>query len=479
MFNLSNGIFKNIHDRINKFNEENNSTLTLENNNIFEDSSFKQLAYYISLNRPNLFTDNFKNGNGDTIYGWSNSRFIPDRVLDLKTDTDLLNRLQNDLFASNNYLLKDLFIDVNSKKIINKNSYMYNYLEYGTSDSLKIKKNKTGVVVENLNEVELEKYHLGLFYNRGLEVGKGNTAVPIFNFVYPTMSDKANTFIIQLPGKKYKLGIDGKIPAKDIKEFVQELVLPEITRIKVHNNNPKAVDIKAWQEGGNKFLLFPTLNNIESLFDAEGKLLTDVGISEEHWVTIINEVKQYLNQEIQNKLKFWKESGIVKDNNGNLEMSFIDSTYVKNNNNNAFEVAANYVLNTMLANMTIQQLFIGDPVIYYKKDNSKTGQSYYLETADNLGKRLAGDNAAANEIIADKNETFNVLVVNDAEVMSPLVNKMGDKLVNLLGNKYLDYKSITSTDAQEYTTLEEHLNIFGIMDILFQACQEKEILPEI
>ncbi len=462
LFVQNNGMFKNISDRVQSFNSEDGENLDLSEFTLYDDSAFKTLANIIAKDRPNLTTDSFKNGKGDTVYGYTNSRYAITRFLDLISNPELLNRLSIDVFSKESSWLKFLR---NPDGTINTNSVFSKVFSYGTSDSLKSNKKQIGKGIDELNNKELLKYHLGLFYNRGRQNFKQN----IMKIVYPTMSDKANTFILEVPTMKIDLNQEGNMRDIDITKLVKLLFYPEIERIKKFQSSPDNVNIKEYKLGGGKFLLFPQLNNIPILFEG-GLLHSDVGVTAEMDKELGKVMKAYLSGILSDTLNEWREEGIIsqeKDKNGNIQserLSYIDTKYKEKNNINPVNVtdiktvALNYSINIMVANMNIQQLFIGDPVFFYRGGDTALNMS--IKTFDNMGKRLASHNAGANDYASDPDETFNTIVIKDHIVTSTTIDyikrlyKGNEKIVEA-------YQDINSGDAQEYTSLKEHLTLMN------------------
>lgn len=190
----------------------------------------------------------------------------------------------------------------------------------------------------------------------------------------------------------------------------------------------------------------------------------------------------------------------------------------------------NYMLNTTTALAQFQQLLVGDPIQFFK--DSKTSNSIrkdlgknlrkkavlnhriqigkiteesginelqnlskehfdlldryrrswglldVLETNNNQGKRLAGDNASGSKMVYSKdNASYNLLVLDDVEVSSKLRNFYYETLVpdyikelpertlteqrakkEAIDNLLSKYDNINQADAQELTTLKEHVD---------------------
>ena len=101
------------------------------------------------------------------------------------------------------------------------------------------------------------------------------------------------------------------------------------------------------------------------------------------------------------------------------------------------------------------------------------GQLDVVASNDNQGKRLAADNASGQmPVFSANNVSYNLLVMNDVEIgttnkdhyLKYLVHesikqmedgKVKDDLIDAILNKYLN---INQADAQEFTTLKEHLD---------------------
>ncbi len=467
-FTMSNGIFKNIYNRVNKFNPKFEGSLDLETEHLYEDKAFKTLAQLTTNYRVNLFTDSFKNGNGDTIYGYSNSRYAIDRLLELKANPDLLQELKQDPFIANSKWLNELLIEDENGIRINTDSVFYNSFEYATSDSLKLKQGELGDTIDQLTEGELEKYHLGLFFNNGKSVGKDINKIPIMKVLYNTMEEKANTFIIQVPRTNYILEAN-RLSDKQKEELVDIFITPELERISAYQFNPNKVNSNAYRKGAGMFLMFPALNDEMDLWTVDengNKLLRDYKdlVSDSKVKEILKKaITNYVSSEVLNKLETWKKHGIVNTYNNVDVFSFIDGNFKNQfNGENVREVAANFVINTMIANMNIQQLFIGDPANYYKPAKGDvSGIDKAIHTFENIGKRLSGDNAGKTQYTHTKGETFKVLVVGDNKEIASNYEYIKSAFNNR-GSLYInsdDYVDIESTDAQEYTTLEEHINL--------------------
>lgn len=485
MFELRGGLFRNIYDRVVAFRTDKKDFLDLEVNNLFENSAFRDLSYLVSKYRKDLTTNSFRNTNGDMIYGFSNSRFAPDRTLRLKSDKDLIKGLNNDPFSANSIWLKGLTNKNEDGTItVNTDSRIYQYLKYYTSDGLKIKGMDAltrGKTIDNLVPRELERYHFGLFMNDGMFVDKANDPTPIMNIVYPTMEEKSNTFVLQVPSKYFKLTSSGSTSDSTLEFLVDNLFAPELNRILAfqEGNRPNVLEM---EKGGNFSILFPKLhapiklgtvetNTTVELFDELGKLDKNVLTGALQREALKSLAREYIEDMYKKKEVEWENYGILeRDNNGELNLKFVSGNYKEMVDNASTtraqfklkEIISNYIINTSVAHMNIQQLFIGDPALFSDmkfKPSATASQAenalnFAISTSANQVKRLTGHNGSKQEFNSELGDTMGVLIIKDAKVVSTA----RDYIKSLLKDDRADgYNSINASDAQELTTLKEHL----------------------
>jgi hypothetical protein len=458
-FILSNGIFKNIKNTIVAFSNNNeeieeDNDLDLSTMNLYDDSSFKDLAFVVSRYRDDLFNDNFKNGNGDTVYSYANNKYVVDRFINLKDDAVPLKYLLDVPYSASSTWLANLYqIDEDTNEVsINKHSLMYKYFKYYTADSIKYKNSKIGKVIDKLTPEQLEDFQLGLYYNRGLHAN----GLPIMKVLYPTMSDKSNVFILQVPRREYTF-VNGVLPSETKLELAKILFYPEIDRINHFNANKGTFNNLEYEQGGGKFLSFPLLNDVKELWNEDGTLVEGVGKTAEFDAILIEYVTRYLSKLVSEKRALWQEYGIIKRSKDNKKSYIkVDKVYKAVKGDDLDNILKNYVINTTIANLNIQQLFIGDPALFYK--TGKTSEEMGINTANTMGKRLGMDNGGKSPIISDKDETMNVLVIDDVKMTSTALSYL-NSLFGVNSDIPSLYKDIDAADGQEFTTLAEHLKI--------------------
>ncbi|KKM73235.1 hypothetical protein LCGC14_1412540, partial [marine sediment metagenome] len=160
-----------------------------------------------------------------------------------------------------------------------------------------------------------------------------------------------------------------------------------------------------------------------------------------------------------------------------VDESYYTETFGENGDvklNKPYYVAASYVINYMIANANIHQLFIGDPALYYTESKKEEADilDHVKATFDNISKRLAGDRAPGEFLAGSFNpkETYNQLILPDRIFASEASEFLKD-----LG---YDYGSINGTDAQEFTTLKEDLYVRYKTGMISKALYDALYHPE-
>jgi hypothetical protein len=325
-------------------------------------------------------------------------------------------------------------------------------------------------------EHELTK--LGLFWNQN----NGRNDQKISHFLFPTMSDKAT--MTGVTALRHNVEImfneDGSIElSNNTKDALYDIAEAEYNRILQSYNINNDID----GYNPNMFYFFEELNDNKALWeeltttDANGKEVTRKTLKPLNQINqdIVKDiVSNHVLKLIEAKKQHWMDLGLTTKDS----FKFADKTYLTDARNNLREVnknmndvitymAADYVTNYVIANANSFQLFVGDPAQFYKKSIE--------DTWINVGKRLAAEIAPGLELADSKNNKFTTAFAKDASgalgvsMNFPQLLKMLDGLsmeqfdkLNKNEKKALNsypYYEIEGTDAQEYTTLKEHLYV--------------------
>lgn len=448
-------------------------------NQLFSDSIVKALIALEARNTAHIFSNSHKSGT-KTIYSYTNDKYLIDRFTNLKTDPVLLTALSKLSYNSTSSLLRQLVktddlgnfiynedglveIDTESKFY---NNFTYDYLGLDAIEELGVKL-RDSKSLNDLSPTEHEVIKLAMFNNNGSISKDGTRIGKVF---YPTMSDKTTMIMLSVPLFNVTLNADGTV-TNDVVDFIYDsIVQGEINRIlkwqTITNNGENPVNVSAYNEGAKLFFTFAQLNNIDELYTTVGdkRILKNINADPNLVNLIKDSLAQLLDTQINQQLDTWNNLGIgLKED----KFEYLDSKYLtylnkqvttKDKNFIQRLAAADFAINNIISNVNISQLFTGDPALYYKKEKSTATDDYVQIAQDtfiNIGKRLAGDIAPGQE--ADWtgiSESYKLLVLNDAESIS-----LSNEYYKSLGFSDKTYGGITGTDAQELTTLGEHLNV--------------------
>jgi len=186
-------------------------------------------------------------------------------------------------------------------------------------------------------------------------------------------------------------------------------------------------------------------------------------------------IREHVESLVSDKVQEWNSFGITAENMNFMDMNYVNSISVVNKNNKLKFAATDFVVNYLISNANVHQLFVGDPAIYYKS-KAKDAITQVEDTFINIGKRLAGDIAPGLELADSENDHYVQAFISDKE-SSSLVQ---DYYNNILGKeKAKDYIGFEGTDAQEFTSLGEHLYMLEKMGKItdeVKASIEKKVL---
>lgn len=301
----------------------------------------------------------------------------------------------------------------------------------------------------------------------------------------------------------------------------KKLVLPEMKRIAKFHANGAHTDIAGYNKAAQIFNMIPALNNIKdengermvAYFKKEASVEELEKLFRDQIDSTIEEVVMSLaNKKIASLESLVKRSTREENKGDIISISHFDSTYLatgKGDMNAKFQTAVyDYVLNNMLFNADMFAILAGDPALYAAKqlkneenpDNLLQDEAY-IEFAQkqgvNIGKRLAllatpGTTMAGavnqqyfqinleDSVDISSNSKYLIKLFSGEEALHQELGNSGKTVAealegytnadeatkkdtrSLLQKQFpaiADYFDIESTDAQEYTTTLEHLNI--------------------
>lgn len=493
----SNGVLTAIEAKL-------NSTEDVITNNYLSDSSVRKLARLDAKYTKNVFDSSFKAG-VNSVSSSTLNKFLTNQIRDLKEDRVLITSMLKTSFSSNSYLLKNLVHneiteDVKNEAevltgsreitlvngivyasdgqaIFNKKGYFYNNFNYEYLSLEAVKKmrssSKDGRELKNLSAAEHEFIKIG-FFQKAVKT-QTKDGIRVAQMFYPTCSDKTTMFLVTNILHNTEFGLDKEtLSTKTINALYDALVIPEINRMK----NYKPTGISGYDKGYNLFYFLPQLNKINELF-SNGKLVADYTTNPELINKVKTELTEVVNQLIENKINEWNKYGFS-------EKKYLDSEYMKSIKDKAKNplkyAAADFVINNLIHNANMFQVSISDPALYYKSKSNDPIERVE-DTFINIGKRLAGDIAPGYEINNAYKENYRFAVIADKKSQSTAI----DYLNKVLKDKAKAYREIEAGDAQEYTTLAEHLDLMYAMgkisdekyhELLSKAINKSELSEE-
>jgi exodeoxyribonuclease-5 len=384
-------------------------------------------------------------------------------------------------------------------------------LELSYMDTTKKDGGRQGTKIGNMSEKEFEFTRTALFFNQAQTADTYSRAkvddLPfISHFMMNTMSDK--TTMPVLTAIKHNIDIEFD---KEGKIFIGErtsdelfrIATAEIERINHHQNamdthrkklaaglpsSYEGANIAGYKDGANKFYFFPTLNrdflaeHHPTLVDVIWTQAEEVNEGEEPYYIINNNspeaqlaIRKIIVSDtirtIRSKVESWKEDGIIKKGvtktNGRVVYNtpLIDQNYQEKVlhkqaliEDRATYAAADYVINSMIANVNMLQLFTGDPALFYKGRPGMNSLQAVKSTFTNITKRLAAEIAPRLDMPNVKNETYKQIFFKDIELGSSNYDQI-KKILEAKGIDPSDYLKMDIADAQEYTTAIEHVHI--------------------
>lgn len=453
-FTSKNGLFKLIEDRL-AGKDANGLDFEEVVNPVVNNSAVRLLATIEVRNNPQVYSNSYINGEGNIVYSYSLGKFLTkqyDRLLpkpiDGKRDKSYIEQLMGVTFQS------PIMVDDNPMyktwlHQLNVNDEFGNYFNIAPFDTIKQSNSNFGVRLSDMSDIDLELTKWTLFQNRGQSV-KGIGRIANYLFTIPA---KTTSYTITSAAIDPNLSSSGSL-GKEAKDALYSIALTELLRI--NSAKDRNIKTKRYKAGSQYFYFFPDLNKetLPEIWNSDGTVkLPTTKITIENGEATVEElirltIEQIIKENIDNKVKHWNDIGFVKEG----ELQYVDQYYAKNIKGiPEFKVraaAADYVVNNTLAEFNMHQMFIGDPAIYFKTNVAKTW--------DEIGKRLAAMIAPGRDIaLKTEDEKFISIKVKDRENGNAALNYA--QLKARLGDLAIPYENINGTDAQEYTTVKEHL----------------------
>jgi hypothetical protein len=428
----------------------------------------------------------------------------------LSDDKTYIKDLKKLSFSSNSHVL-DLLLN---------NPEFAEIFEYGETGLMSMKKlynkNPKFSKIEQLSPIDYMFHQRAMFQymqTENLKLDKNGFPLRVATMSTPTNSDKGRMMLIKTAtfdlfssANAFKKNAEDNFEfSKEVKELLYEtMIVPELKRILNH----QSTNIKDYDKGAIRFNLIPQINTLLSSDNVSVlEFLKNNNNEEEFKNKFFDNITSYLEKSIKEEADSNLEliSDFVKKESDNSSTDlFNNKDYLSQRKEGSVEekmllAEYDYIINSMIANMNTLQLIAGDPAMYYKSKgvptSIDTNEQIQIsrDLGTNLGKRLALMIAPGVVLSNSQDETYLQLFLKDQEEVAAnaeeiigwhygkqsLNEEFNDKTyqehINDLRNKNIskdnlnqlqlrfskvkDFLTIESTDAQEYTTLKEHLRV--------------------
>lgn len=461
---------------------------------------------------PVVFEASFITGDGKSKYAFSNNSYLTHQFNRIKDNAEFRTKLGSTAFAKDSIYLEKL----NSDPVF-KSRFELFYLDSMGNDSKSFLPNKQ---FKNMTEKEKEFTRIALYMNNGVHtnqkqysagtgifislINSDKTTHPAYkvpklntlgNFINIRIKDefsdmneipksghrvgdayfntKENLLYYISPDKTWKTlantkGYDKMIGRTfrgyDISDdtyenIIRKLYMSErarvsstLERIKQHGkDDPNS--IKNYHNGGGlgaKFLIFEGLNEI--MFDESGNLKAENNVKD----LVKAHLKSVFSDIAVDQIDYWNELELTRDNINNLNYNVNKLGHSENMTDKEYtDFALEYSLNQFVFMFNQMQLFSGDLALHDKKNASAAWINFF--------KRMAKDIAPGLDYNFKDKPYFNTIVIKDVTKAS----KHFEHYKKILGDIAEEYGSkpdgsdgkLNIADAQEYTTLDEHIEV--------------------
>ena len=498
-FSSRSGIFNIINSNLGKLKNDN-----IDGSDFLKDSALKELARIEATFSNDVLPTSFRAGK-KSVFSYGNNNLLVDSIRRLKEyntledgtfTSDVLTELMSTSFTRESYWLKSMLVyDAEGKPLkgtdgkyrIDPNSSGYANLNHAVMSLEAIKEIKTksrdNRELHKLSPAEVELVKIAMLQSVTSDLsGKNQRRIKV---TFPTTSDKTTVMMLSTIAFDIKYNTDGTIDDNTLNRLYDIFVLPELYRITNYQANGKKLNVDAYNDGADKFLLFPEFNNIDGLFDEDGNISLEA-YNDSFKSKFKDLINKYIEELVADKLSNWNTYGIGLSSkpgdekpytNAFLDAKFMDNITTKGvAKENAVKAAAtDMVVQYLVSNVEAMKMFIGDPAQFWKAKPTDDIITATRKLYDNVGKRLAGDIAPGTTLAESEGNTYIQLFAEDVETPS---KELDNRLFTYLSPEDLKaYKKMNSADAQEYTTWKEHLDVLFMLGKITQ--QDKDTITSI
>lgn len=453
------------------------------NNPLYTENTTMQILSRVSaMFTPVLHSGTSKSSEGKDIWDYSMHTKLSHQLIDMKQNYEgFVQKYDGVDIAKNNFLLNAL----------DKIPQYRDRIKLMYMDGMKPQWGKRGTTRASMSDREQMLMSLSLFQNQG----NGFNKIPTVHYMSLTHSDKTTTpLMMNMP--KVDVGTHFSNPPElvgKIGSMFYNIFKSEHNRIV--NQEKTDFNDSRYNKGKSLFFFIPEFNKEHMqdmvkkgfLSDREFKTLWSNGESLTKQIgseelTVVNKIlDKVVNDRVETTLDAWKKNGLITedshlfdkkyvskllekngikgDNDKTKDISYRKTTYFKNGKEltdaEVHEItvryaAKDYAVNYFLHNVSMSQLFYGDPAMTFKK--GKTDMESVDLTLKEYGKRLAKDIAPGlDPYFRPEDKQFNSITLTD--------HYQKESYLENLKKIFPNYSRVNATDAQELTTVPEHLKV--------------------
>jgi hypothetical protein len=494
-----NGIFSSIIMKLAGFSSDADQEEDVEpakraelNNPLYtENSAMKVLSAVAAKYTPALHSPNHKSGEGKSVWDYGLPTRLSNTVLAMKTDFEGFKAQFKDIdIARDNWMLT----------LLSDNPKMQSKIQVEYMDVIKPSWAKKGTTRQGMSDREQALFAIGNFQNKGQSP----------KYVSLTHADKTTTPVFSGFGKAVNIGkvIDDRgahlpLPSTVVGDMTSkffQVFKAEHSRIL---NQKKPTNNRQYDQGKQLFYFIPDFNYDAMKAMVETGELTEkeftyiwVGgqrnltqvIHDDRELPVINKIiNRYLDRIILNTEERWMKYGIIGKKNLQFDRKYIrkmlkaagikaskspSGKYTYTNDKGLIlseeqlrtimikTATRDFAVNYTLFNISTSQIMFGDPAMAYKGKDGMNDLEKVAATMKEYSKRLAKDIAPGQEGNWLPNERkFTAITLADVETSENYLENTAPELAKAYGK-------VDATDAQEFTTVKEHLRILKAMGLV-------------
>ena len=441
-----------------------------------ENTTMQILAGVYSRYTPALHSSNHKSSEGKNVWDFGLNTKLSHKIRNFLENFDnVYSQYQEVDITRGNWLLttiKDNPIHLENIKL----SYL---------DGMRPTWGKRGTTRPAMSDREQLLTAISLFQNQGRGFNRSSRV----HYLSLTHSDKTTTPVfLNMPRLNTgRADLISKNIIGSIDSAFYSIFKAEHARI----INQKGIDYNdaKYNKGKNLFYFLPAFNydamrdmvQREEITEKEFRLIWINGereltpiVTDDKELPVINKIFTITATNlIQNTIDTWKRNGIINDEK--LSTTF-DKQYLKKltyenglGENTPTEeyyqtivnaAAKDFALNYFLFNTAMSQLFYGDPAQTFKGKAGQHDLANVDATMKEYAKRLAKDIAPGQDPYWEHTSTkYNTITLADVKPAESYISRFSETLGKAYGE-------VEGTDAQEVTTVQEHLDVAYAMGLM-------------